>query len=402
MNMFNFIKKIFKEPEKVEESKEKIAFSEIGDFVKNKIRETENHEKKAISLINQKVDLFTNEIREKIKIVNAVDIESKDRNDKMKSLVYEGRKKYVEFLERFIKVIQNNELKGGDDKTNLEKVIENINLAFLRFNENSGKSYERATILIGKEMGTMRDALKSLSKELMIIFDENRKIIQISKRLFLLESKMGEIKEMKEKLLKIDEEVINLDKKITEKEEESKEVLEKINKIKKSVEYLENIEKEKSVLQNEQTINEKILNLKQLIDFKKLSNFFHIFEDKMAIVKHYRDDFLGEFKKSGEEPILNLLNESKLNTDKIDKAIEQIHDKKQEVEKDKSTIKKDETLVLASELEKISEEINDLVNEQKWAEKKNEELKVSEVDIFKLIKDELHLMDVELDKIDNK
>ena len=34
-------------------------------------------------------------LKEKINIVKSVDIEQKEKNDKIKSMVYEGRKKYI-------------------------------------------------------------------------------------------------------------------------------------------------------------------------------------------------------------------------------------------------------------------------------------------------------------------
>jgi hypothetical protein len=103
MGIFSFLKKIFSEPEETEPaSKEKISFSNIENFIKKKINETNEKEEEEISLIRRKINIFTSELREKIKIVNEVEIESKEKNDKVKSAVYEGRKKYIGFLERFI------------------------------------------------------------------------------------------------------------------------------------------------------------------------------------------------------------------------------------------------------------------------------------------------------------
>ena len=403
MGILSFFKKIFSEPEEAEIVKIKIAFSGIEKFIKNKIDETNSKEKEAISLIKKNITAFTSELRDKIKAVKEVDVESKEKNDKIKSAVNEGRKKYIEFLERFIENlesienIKDIEPTNEKNKTNLEKVTEDINSAFLRFNESSGKSYERATILIGKEMGNIKETLKNLSSELITIFNENKEIISNSKRILLIESKVNEIKETKEKSLKIDEEITNLTNKIIGKKEESKSISEKIDKIKNSPEYLENIEKEKTIQLEEKEVEKEILNLKQIIDFKALSNFFHIFEDRMAIVKLYRDDFTVEFKKDKGSRLLNLLNESKLNTEKIYDKIKQIQDKEEEITNSKNAIKKDETQILSSELEKVNEIAQGFINEMSWAEKKNEKLKATQDETLKLIKDELGLLGVDLE-----
>ncbi len=390
MGIFSFLKKIFSEPEKIEPTREEIHFSDIEEFLKKKINENTSKENEVISLVKQKIKAFSEGLREKIKIVNKVDIESKEKNDKIKSAVNEGRKKYIEFLERFMENIENA------DEENIEKFTENINSAFLRLNESSGKSYERATILIGKEMGSIKESLKNFSTELINTFNENKEITSTSKILVLIESKVSEIKEINEKSKKIDEEVITIANKLKNKEQGNKEISEKIEKIRSSQEYLDNIEKERLIKTQEEQIEKGISELKQLIDFKALSNFFHIFEDKMEIVKLYRDDFTEEFKKDKGSRLLNLLNESKLNTESIYDKIKQIQDGEKEIEDNKKEIKEDETKPLSSELEKAGTEIKDLKNEKDWAEKKKEKLKTTQEETTNMIKEELENVGVNL------
>lgn len=400
MGILSFIKKIFSEPEEIEKTRIKVSFSDIGEFIKKKSEETNVKENQAISLINKKIKTFTKELKENIKIVNEVDIEQKDKNDKIKSSVYEGRKKYIEFLEKFMDNIEGIEnIKGIDksSKTNLERIIENINSAFLRFNESSEKSYERATILIGKEMGNIKETLKKFSNELITIFNENKEIISTSKKLSLIESKVNETQEINEKSKESDEEISNFSNKILDKEKESREISENIDKIKKSSEYLENIEKEKSIGIQGEKVEEDISELRQFIDFKALSNFFHIFEDRMAIVKLYKDDFLAEFKKDRGNRLLNLLNESKLNNEKIYDKIKQIQDEEQEIELGKREIKEDKTKNIYIEIERIKEEIKNLTNEKEWAEKKKEKLKTNKEENFNTIKKELESMNLDLE-----
>jgi hypothetical protein len=392
MGIFDFFKKIFSESKKPELIREKTNFSNIEEIIKKKINETNEKEEKVISSIKEKIATFAKELKDKIKIVNEVDVEAKEKNDKIKSAVYEGRKKYVEFLERFIENIET--LK----ETNLEEIMEDINLAFLRFNENSSKSYERATIRIGKEMGSIKETLKNLSSEIISIFSENKEIVSISKKLSLIKLKLNEIKDTNEKIEKINEEILGISNKIPEKEIEIKDILENISKIKASSDYLENLEKERLVQLEEKEVEKEIYSLKELIDFKALLNFFHIFEDKMTIVKLYKEDFQKELKNDKGIRLLKLLNESKLNTEKIEDKINKIQNKIREIEIEKTDIRKDETQILALEIEKIKEEIKNLANEKEWADKKNEKLKISKSENLKIIKDELNIMGVDLEE----
>jgi hypothetical protein len=392
MGIFTFLKKVFSEPEKIEPvNREKIAFSNIEEFIEDKINRTNSKETEIISIIGGQIDIFSNELKEKIDILKKVNFEEKDKNEKIKSATHEGRKKYIEFLERFIYSLENL------NETSLEKVTEEINLAFTRFNENSSKSYERATILIGKEMGNIRETIKKFSSELIIIFNENKGIITDSKRFSLIKSQFQEIKEIRENSKKVDEEISILTNKVMGKEKENKEISKNIDKIKNSPEYIENIKEEKSIKIQEEQLEMEILNLKQLIDFKALSSFFHIFEDKMTLVKAYRDNFTAEFKYDRGNNLLNLLNESNLNNDKIDDKINIIEYKENNILHNKSTLKKDETLPLMHYLEKVNQEAQGFINEIGWAKKKKEKLQATEDELIKLIKNELGLMNVDLE-----
>jgi hypothetical protein len=159
---------------------------------------------------------------------------------------------------------------------------------------------------------------------------------------------------------------------------------------------MENLEKEKLIQAKEKEVEKSISDLKQLINFKALSNFFHIFDDKMMIVKLYRDNFSGEFKKDNGNNILNLLNESKLNTEQISNLVKLILDKEGEIKDIKSTIKKDEIQPVALELEKTNEEAQGFVNELGWAEKNKEKIEITREEIFKLIKAKLASINVDL------
>ena len=146
----------------------------------------------------------------------------------------------------------------------------------------------------------------------------------------------------------------------------------------------------------EEDLEKEILNLKQLIDFKSLSNFFHIFENEMKIVKIHREDFSTEFKKDDGEKILRLVNEAKLNSEDIEEKIIQIKSKKEEIAENKQKVKKDTTHELYSETTKIILEIGNLINEKSKKEKRKEMLNISKEEIIKEIKEKIKEIGVEI------
>ncbi|MBA7634758.1 hypothetical protein ES703_42348 [subsurface metagenome] len=165
MGLFDFLRKVIeKKIETSKTEKEKIAFSEIENWIERKRNEIGIREKEVLVLIQDRINIFAKAFKEKINIVKVVDVESKKVEDKFKFVVNEGRKKYIESADDFIDNLENLE------KDRLEKLIEEINKIFLDFNKNSHKSYERTTILIGKEMADIKKSLKVFSGDLIKIF----------------------------------------------------------------------------------------------------------------------------------------------------------------------------------------------------------------------------------------
>lgn len=389
MGIKDFFKKTFgKEKPKEEAVKRKINFNELDKIIEERLNEIEKNEKEAIQLIKEKVIFFTNELNEKIKILKDVNFfETKEKNEKIKSTVREGRKKYIELLERFIENIL------GIDENTIDNYTEKINTALTRFDGSSAKSYERATILIGKEMASIRESLRNLSSEILKIYNSNISITSEHKKINSLQLKNKEIKKIDNDLIKINALKTNLELQIEAKEKEFSKISEEIKKIKANQDYNKNIERKSALELKERELENEIFSLKQLIDFKALTNFFHTSEKKMERIKSYRDSFSSKFKEDKEE-ILNLLDESKLNNERIIKKVHDIYNKEQEINNIKKEIKEDETIFLSNSLRRIKEEIEDIKDEKERTNKIKEKLDKDKLEIQLLIKKELDSIEI--------
>ncbi|MEK6847665.1 MAG: hypothetical protein AABX50_00895, partial [Nanoarchaeota archaeon] len=138
----------------------------------------------------------------------------------------------------------------------------------------------------------------------------------------------------------------------------------------------------------------------QLIDFKALGNFYHIFEDKIQIVKAHRDDFQANFQKDSGKTILNLLEIAKLNNKSISDRLGQIHKKKEEILKLETELEneknKDKTNELYYASTKTILEIGDLKNKKSREEKRLEKLKADKEKIISELKENLEKLGAEL------
>ena len=150
MGLFNFFRKIVKKDRAEKTVKEKISFSGIEDWIEEKRKGNKLKEKEILVIIKETIRKFVREFREKIVILESVDVESKKENDSLKGIVNNSRKDYIKSVENFLENLNNLEI------NEFEEYMKKINKIFLDFNKSSHMNYERTTILIGKEMGNIK------------------------------------------------------------------------------------------------------------------------------------------------------------------------------------------------------------------------------------------------------
>ncbi len=372
MKIIDFLRKFRQDKKQKESKKEKIPFSELENWIEHNIKKTEEQEEDIFLLIEKKIEIFSEKIKEKIKAIENFNLDTKKVEDRIKSLAEDGRKKYIEAIEYLLNNLKN--LK----KDRLEKTISEIDKLLSNFNKKSHSSYERATILIGKEMGSIKETLKNFSNEVIKIFDQNKNIIDFSKKLFLVKSKLKQFGEKDEEIKKFGEKIDFVTNEIKNKEKEKEEATEKIEKIKKSREYLEVYEKKEKLKIFKDELEKDIFALRQDIDFKALGNFYHIFKEEMKILKSYKNSFLKEFQKDDGKTILELIEITKLPKRDIPQKINEIKDKKKEILDFELKIKKEKS---PEKLKEISFKITEILEKKKNLEniKMKEEKKLNDL-----------------------
>ncbi len=390
MGIFDFFKKIVKEKNVENIVKEKLAFSRIEDWIKNKIKENNLKEKEILIIIKEEIRKLAKELEEKIVILESVDVEAKKEKEDIKGIVNNSRKDYIKSVENFLENLDNLEMEE------LKESIKKINKIFLDFNKSSYKNYERATILIGKEMGDIKKSLKVFSKELIKTFDESKKVIDSFKRIFLAKSKLDMIPLVNKTLEKISGTILSLNEKIKHEEEENKKLLEEIEKIKKSVNYLEHLKNQKKIESLKEELKNDIFRLKQLLDFKALANFFHINQGQMNILKDHKEYFQTNFQKDNGKMIIDLLDEAKLNNNTILEKVNLIRTKIKETSNYEREINEDKTQELYSKIKEVVMEINNLKIIKAKDEKRNEKVKINKKELIDSLKQELNKMHVEV------
>ncbi len=386
MGFFDFFKK-----KETEIGPEKIGFSDIGNWIEKKTNEDSVREKKILDVINSKVVIFVDELVGKINVLKAVDVDAKKSEDKFKALTNEGREQYVEAVEGLIEQLKNLE------NDNLGDVIEKVDKIFLGFGKASHKNYEKATVLIGKETKDVKESVRVFSNELIKVFRDNKDIVDVCKVISDIKLKLGKIEGIEKGLEDIKRIGLDLDEKIKVKDKEKDDFLAKIEEIKASEDYLKNVGRieESKLFAGE--LEKDIFKLREGIDFKALSGFFHINEGQMKVVKAHKDNFKESFKKDDGKSILSLLDEAKLNNEMIKGKVKEIDNKRERIEKTKAEIEEDKTDKLYSDVTKIILEIGVLKKEKVGLEKRGERLGKEKGDIRERVKDDGERVGVDVD-----
>ena len=243
-------------------------------------------------------------------------------------------------------------------------------------------------------MSDIRASIVNFSKYLTKTCDKNKDVIRISKVISSTKLKLKEINETNESMDRINKKITSLGKEIKNDEEKNKKLLEEIEKIRKSRSYVENLKKQEGIKSQEKTLENEIYKLKEMIDFKNLSNIFHTNKEKLDIIRAHKGNFLASFQKDNGTTILSLLDKSKLNNETISSKIKQINDKKEDITQNAKTIEKDETKNLLSKTKEIKLSIEDLNNEKEKELKRYNKLKTIKGDIINSVKSKLNELNV--------
>ncbi|MBU4069484.1 MAG: hypothetical protein KJ646_00710 [Nanoarchaeota archaeon] len=390
MNIFDFFKKITKKNKVKEIVIKKLDFSEIQSWIENKTEKKKFKEKEIIFKVEAKIKHLVEELKEKIIILEDFDINAKKEQDRIKNIVADSREKYIESVEELIAKLNNLQ------ESKLEKFIDKINKIFFEFDKKTFKNYERATILIGKEMASIKESLKVFSKELLKIFDENKSVITSFKHFLIINEKLNMLNQISKTLKEINEKKSNLNEKLNEKEKENKILKQNLEKIKTSHAYLENLAKQEKIKSLREELKKNILELKQILDFKALTNFFHINPGQMRIVKEHKENFQINFEKDNGKAIIELLDEAQLNNNIILEKINQIKTKMQETANHEQNLQKDETHETYLKIKEINLEIDNLKIEEFKENKREEKLKANQQELMSVLKKELGKINVEV------
>lgn len=382
MGFLDFLKK-----KQDQVKKEVVSQYKLQEWLDGRKTKIEEQEQDFFVVVKEKISQFISELEKRITIIKIFDVDAKKVDERIKILVKGNVKTYLEYLQKLI-----TSLKEIDNGKN---IVEKINSIFSRFEKNSKMSYEKATILVGKEMKDAKNCARNFLRELEKIIKKHQLFITEAKILVSLETYIVKFKELKELKLGVEEEVNTENKKIKELKERIKENEKRVEALKNSEEFLKENEKRRGIERKKQILEESLNELKNLINFKTLTNFYHIFEKEMNLVKEYRENFKECFHKAEGEDFIVLLKAAGMQTEEISQKITKIQNLKKEIREIK--IEETEAESLEKIIEKRKAEIRVLEDELVVKKKRLEKLEESVKEVLGAVTLELKKVDIEID-----
>jgi hypothetical protein len=322
MSLFSF----FKRKQKIEEPKpNSYNIEDLPKLIDEEIRKIKDKSEKFKNELKEMIDSLSLEVKQKIPELKKLNLDKRKEDQKLKEIVLANVSFYISALERFIK-----DLEKIDTKEETEKYIKEIQFTFNYFNKSSRMNYERATILIGKELAEVRYRIDNFAKEFNEKLRINNEDFEKIKLIKILQNSLKELKETQEVQKQIDDSIINFEGKIVKTEEEIKIFENDYEKYKKSNESKKFLEEQEKIKEDNKIINEEILKLKQEFDFKGLAKYFHEDRKKSQMIKNYSENFLNSLKQDDNFNIIMLLKEANhsINEEKIKELRKKIIEQK--------------------------------------------------------------------------
>lgn len=354
MGFIDALKKIFSVEEEVQPEPEKVSFSDIDSWIENRKNSTKTEEKEIIDSIKSKISETVSELDGKIGELEKIDVDSMRSMDKLKKIVKDNLIIYVSHARKFTEDLSRL------DGESFEEFIEKANKIFSDFDQKSYISYEKTTILIGKQMAGIKLNMVNISKHIKEVSENNKKLLDSSRLVFYIESELKKVSDNQEILDSVGKRIMSLDSKVKDIEDVNKKTSKDIEEIKKSEEYIKNSKRKEEIELVRGEIEKEISGLNKMVDLKALGNEFHAEKEKIALINSYRENFLKTFGKDDGEGVLSLVLKSKLDSKDIFEKIGEIKDKKNELDIKEKAVVIDATELLSSEIEKKVLDINKL------------------------------------------
>jgi len=367
MGIFSFLRK-----KRIQKQGESVSLGTLARWLDCKNKEKSEKQEEFLNSVKKIITQLVSELKAEIDILENVDVETKKVNSKIKLIVKENLRNYIDYLKKVIEKLEEINCLDG--------MVDKINSIFEDFRKKSQISYEKITFIVGKEMQATKDSIKKFFKDLEKILKYNKEEIEEIEAIQSISKENKRYRKFEESKEKILEALKEDAEKLKNLETTFKETSDKILSLKNSEKYALEEEKRQEVGAKRKELEEFIEKLHRKVDFRTLSAFYHKFEIEMEQINQYREEFKQTLVQLGIDTLSNLLSESKA----LNKDVGELIDKIKNMEKEIFEVTFEDLGFenMKNEADKINSELKILENDKFTKEKK---LRNLDEDVEKLV-----------------
>lgn len=379
MSWMKIFKKVFEgEQEKpIEVSVRQISLAEIPFTVQEELKQRNAKLEELKKSAVEKIDSFRLDIEMDVRVLKNINLDKRKENAKLKSTVLSNLKLYIEYLTNLTSDMDSiKSLPPLEYLSKASKFIEN-------FSKNSRAAYEKATVLIGDELGRAREKVKAFMEVIYQIMENSKTLSREMELVSSLEKtyvRLEEIKRNADNLSILNSELSSQITNIKQKQEDDKK---QIEESKKSAAYKQSEEEKQNARDELSRLDARMQEIKDKIDLKLLSKYFHNDLKKSALINKYADNFKAELKNDVNLELIEVVRQAK----GIDvSSLQEIRKREAELESlPESEIDK-KILLLIKDMELSDSEIRSKEKEVEENSKKAEKLTERNKEVIEEIK----------------
>ncbi len=282
----------------------KVKFQDISSEVGAEIEDAQRRIKSIKEQIGQRVVQLNTELEEHIKTLGNIDLKERKDYERIKFIVTENLKAYIPHLQHLKEELGNLNPADSD-------YLEKINIISENFKKRSTNSFQKATILIGKELEDVVNSIKNFAKDLDQIISEDKEVFEIEKRGDILKNLLLEFKKEKNNESQIENSMKNLEQNLKDVEEQKRRTEKSLEDSKKSPEYSRFIEEREELKNEREKVQREIFSIKGEIDIKAMLKQFHHDRKKSIILERYAEDFNAALENDENLQIVSITLEAK-------------------------------------------------------------------------------------------
>ncbi|MFH1500910.1 MAG: hypothetical protein ABIE22_03100 [archaeon] len=377
----------FKKPAVAENKK--LELKELDKWINSKNQEISQKEQDSTAKIKNSVSKLVEELKHENQTLKQITLEKIREEERIKLIVKENLNNYIQYLENLTEKLESLPYES------LPVLVNEVNSTFSDFEKRSIFSYQKATILIGKELGAVKRSLRDFSRRFEEILNEDKQFKENSKTIFSINSKITEKQNLAKKRQLLNQSIQESEKVVAEIEKYISEKQRLIEKTKQTQDYLDYQLKKQAIDKEKENLQKEVLRLREIIDFKQLASIFHTDEKKMKVIKEYKSDFLQAFEKDSGERLLATLGDIK-ESQRVIEQINKISEIKKQIKK--VNLGADKVQELGVEISKSKISIQGLRQKNFKDIKKEQKVKEDIDKTVNLIKAELLNMNIDLEK----